>query len=68
MSQTKGEFFPTGKIISIDEKGVSLSQKRYRNNFGIEQEAEDAPISISDIITIDIVTKETYLYQKYLEK
>lgn len=68
ISQTKSEICPTGKIISLNEKEVSLDRKRYRNDFGIEQETEDAPISISDIITIDIVTKETYLYQKYLEK
>ena len=68
ISQAESEICPTGKIISLNEKEVSLDRKRYRNDFGIEQEAEDAPISISDIITIDIVTKETYLYQKYLEK
>ncbi|WP_103752660.1 hypothetical protein [Lactobacillus panisapium] len=68
ISQAESEICPTGKIISLNEKEVSLDRKRYRNDFGIEQEAEDAPISISDILTVDITTKETYLYQKYLEK
>ena len=68
VSQAESEICPTGKIISLNEKEVSLDRKRYWNDFGIEQEAEDAPISISDILTVDITTKETYLYQKYLEK
>lgn len=65
--QVDNEYYEKGKIVSLTSQNLVLDEEAYYKDFGIEKDIINDEINIYNLLTIDIITKETYLYQEHLK-
>ncbi|BDR60346.1 hypothetical protein [Lactobacillus xylocopicola] len=68
LTQTKDDYVETGEIISVDSQKIAVDEKTYCKDFEIADEIRNTPIYIKDILTLEIVNKENFLYKQYLKQ
>lgn len=65
IAESEDEYEETVKIISVDTQKVLIDQKEYCKDYGLLDEVRSTPIKIANIMTLDIISKENYLYEQY---
>lgn len=71
ITQVDGEYYETGKVISVTNQEIVLDQRTYTEDLEESEnlaKVRNKAIKIDNILSIKIITKETYLYQRYLER
>lgn len=71
ITQVDGEYFETGKVISVTNQEIVLDQRTYTEDLEESEnlaKVRNKAIKIDNILSIKMITKETYLYQQYLER
>ncbi|WEV38748.1 hypothetical protein OZX58_00305 [Lactobacillus sp. ESL0680] len=68
LTTTTDDYVHTGKLININKKELLLAEQEYYEDFGITDELDKSPILIDDILTLDILNKENFLYEQYLKQ
>lgn len=71
ITQVDGEYYETGKVISVTNQEIVLDQRTYTEDLEESEnltKVRNKAIKIDNILSIKMITKETYLYQQYLEQ
>lgn len=71
VTQVDGEYYETGKVISVTNQEIVLDQRTYTEDLEESEnlaEIRNKAIKIDNILSIKMITRETYLYQQYLEQ
>jgi len=66
LTQTRDDYVETGKIISVNSQKIVVDEKTYCKDFGITDDIRNTPIYIENILTLEIINKENFLYEQYL--
>lgn len=68
IAESENEYEETVKIISVDTQKVLIDQTEYCKDHNLMDEVRSEPIKIDDILTLDIISKENFLYEQYLKQ
>ena len=68
IAESEDEYEETVKIISVDTQKVLIDQTEYCKDHNLMDEVRSDPIKIADILTLDIISKENFLYEQYLKQ
>ena len=68
IAESEDEYEETVKIISVDTQKVLIDQTEYCKDHNLMDEVRSEPIKIDDILTLDIISKENFLYEQYLKQ
>lgn len=68
IAESEDEYEETVKIISVDTQKVLIDQTEYCKDHNLMDEVRSEPIKIDDILTLDIINKENFLYEQYLKQ
>ena len=68
IAESEDEYEETVKIISVDTQKVLIDQTEYCKDHNLMDEVRSEPIKIADILTLDIISKENFLYEQYLKQ
>ncbi|WP_278956572.1 hypothetical protein [Lactobacillus apis] len=68
IAESEDEYEETVKIISVDTQKVLIDQAEYCKDHNLMDEVRSDPIKITDILTLDIISKENFLYEQYLKQ
>ncbi|RMC48290.1 hypothetical protein F5ESL0263_06685 [Lactobacillus sp. ESL0263] len=68
IAESEDEYEETVKIISVDTQKVLIDQTEYCKDHNLMDEVRSDPIEIADILTLDIISKENFLYEQYLKQ
>lgn len=68
IAESEDEYEETVKIISVDTQKVLIDQTEYCKDHNLMDEVRSAPIKIANILTLDIISKENFLYEQYLKQ
>ena len=68
IAESEDEYEETVKIISVDTQKVLTDQTEYCKDHNLMDEVRSEPIKIADILTLDIISKENFLYEQYLKQ
>ena len=68
IAESEDEYEETVKIISVDTQKVLIDQTEYCKDHNLMDEVRFEPIKIADILTLDIISKENFLYEQYLKQ
>ena len=68
IAESEDEYEETVKIISVDTQKVLIDQTEYCKDHNLMGEVRSDPIKIADILTLDIISKENFLYEQYLKQ
>ena len=68
IAESENEYEETVKIISVDTQKVLIDQTEYCKDHNLMDEVKSEPIKITDILTLDIISKENFLYEQYLKQ
>ena len=68
IAESEDEYEETVKIISVDTQKVLIDQTEYCKDHNLMDEVRSDPIKITDILTLDIISKENFLYEQYLKQ
>ncbi|WEV41198.1 hypothetical protein [Lactobacillus sp. ESL0681] len=66
--QAEDDYYEKGKALSVDDEILMIDQESYNIDFGIEDKSKNTPIKIKNIMSIDIISKENFLYGQYLHQ
>lgn len=68
IAESEDEYEETVKIISVDTQKVLIDQTEYCKDHNLMDQVRSDPIKITDILTLDIISKENFLYEQYLKQ
>lgn len=68
IAESEDEYEETVKIISVDTQKVLIDQTEYCKDHNLMDEVRSEPIKIANILTLDIISKENFLYEQYLKQ
>ena len=68
IAESEDEYEETVKIISVDTQNVLIDQTEYCKDHNLMDQVRSDPIKITDILTLDIISKENFLYEQYLKQ
>lgn len=68
IAESEDEYEETVKIISVDTQKVLIDQTEYCKDHNLMDEVRSESIKIADILTLDIISKENFLYEQYLKQ
>lgn len=68
IAESENEYEETVKIISVDTQKVLIDQTEYCKDHNLMDEVRSEPIKIANILTLDIISKENFLYEQYLKQ
>lgn len=68
IAESEDEYEETVKIISVDTQKVLIDQTEYCKDHNLMDQVRSEPIKIDDILTLDIISKENFLYEQYLKQ
>ncbi|MCO6530257.1 hypothetical protein, partial [Lactobacillus sp.] len=68
IAESEDEYEETVKIISVDTQKVLIDQTEYCKDHNLMDQVRSDPIKITDILTLDIIRKENFLYEQYLKQ
>lgn len=68
IAESEDEYEETEKIISVDTQKVLIDQTEYCKDHNLMDQVRSDPIKITDILTLDIISKENFLYEQYLKQ
>ena len=68
IAESENEYEETVKIVSVDTQKVLIDQTEYCKDHNLMDEVRSEPIKIADILTLDIISKENFLYEQYLKQ
>ena len=68
IAESENEYEETVKIISVDTQKVLIDQTEYCKDHNLMDQVRSDPIKITDILTLDIISKENFLYEQYLKQ
>lgn len=68
IAESEDEYEETVKIISVDTQNVLIDQTEYCKDHNLMDQVRSDPIKITDILTLDIISKEIFLYEQYLKQ
>lgn len=68
IAESEDEYEETVKIISVNTQKVLIDQTEYCKDHNLMDEVRSESIKIADILTLDIISKENFLYEQYLKQ
>ncbi|BDR60917.1 hypothetical protein [Lactobacillus xylocopicola] len=70
ITDEKSDLYKTGRVVSVDEQKVMIDEESYCKDYEFDttDEISKEPTNINDILTLEFVAQDNYLYEQYLKQ